>query len=97
VICSATDAATDEERHGWGFCERTVGAARNASDSHRGPVRGIDKIYIHTVRDLVVSPALQRTMIAATAVRREVTLDTGRAPFAAAPVELAKAIESAAR
>jgi hypothetical protein len=58
---------------------------------------GVDKIYIHTARDLVVSPALQATMIAATPVRREMTLDIGHAAFAAAPVELAKAIESAAQ
>jgi hypothetical protein len=57
----------------------------------------VDKVYIHTARDLVVTPTLQAAMIAATPVREELTLDTGHAAFAAAPVELAKAIEKAAR
>lgn len=54
----------------------------------------VDKVYIHTARDLVGSPALQAMMIAATPVHREMTLDTGHAAFA---VELAKAIELAAQ
>jgi pimeloyl-ACP methyl ester carboxylesterase len=55
----------------------------------------IDKVYIHTARDQVVSPKLQKEMIAATPVRKELTVDTGHAPFAASPLELAKAIEKA--
>lgn len=57
----------------------------------------VDKVYIHTARDIVVSPKLQAAMVAATPVRKEITLDTGHAPFAAAPLALARAIEAAAR
>jgi len=55
----------------------------------------VDKVYIHTARDLVVSPKLQAAMVAATPVRKELTVDTGHAPFAAAPRDLARAIEAA--
>jgi pimeloyl-ACP methyl ester carboxylesterase len=57
----------------------------------------IDKVYIHTARDQVVSPRLQKEMIAVTPVREELTVDTGHAPFAAAPLELAEAIEKASQ
>ncbi len=55
----------------------------------------LDKVYIHTARDVVVSPKLQATMVGATPVRKELSVDTGHAPFAASPLELAKAIEAA--
>ncbi len=54
------------------------------------------KAYIHTNRDLVVSPALQATMVAATPVQRQLTLDTGHAPFLSNPRALANAIADAA-
>lgn len=57
----------------------------------------VDKVYIHTARDLVVSPKLQAAMVSRTPVRKEITLDTGHAPFAAAPKDLALAIEAAAQ
>jgi pimeloyl-ACP methyl ester carboxylesterase len=57
----------------------------------------VDKVYIHTARDIVVSPKLQTAMVTATPVRKEITLQTGHAPFARDPVALAKAIEAAAR
>ena len=57
----------------------------------------LDKVYVHTARDVVVTPALQAAMVAATPVRRELTVDAGHAAFAAAPVDLAKAIEAAAQ
>ena len=57
----------------------------------------VDKVYIHTARDRVVSPALQASMIAATPVRLEQTLDTGHAPFITNPGGVATAIEAAIR
>jgi pimeloyl-ACP methyl ester carboxylesterase len=41
----------------------------------------VDKVYIHTARDQVVSPYLQQKMVAATPVRLELTLNTGHTPF----------------
>jgi pimeloyl-ACP methyl ester carboxylesterase len=50
----------------------------------------VPRSYIRTARDQVVSPALQARMIAATPVEREVTIDTGHAPFLTRPAELAR-------
>ena len=58
---------------------------------------GVDKAYVHTARDQVVSPALQTSMVAATAVRLEQTLDTGHTPFVTNPDGVAAAIEAAIR
>jgi pimeloyl-ACP methyl ester carboxylesterase len=57
----------------------------------------IDKVYIHTSQDRVVSPIGQKAMVAATPVRLEITLNTGHTPFLTAPGELVRAIEQAAR
>lgn len=57
----------------------------------------VDKAYIHTARDQVVSPALQASMVAATPVRLERSLDTGHAPFVTNPDGVADAIEAAIR
>ncbi len=57
----------------------------------------VDKVYIHTARDQVISPSLQDAMVKATPVRATFTLDTGHAPFAAAPEALADAIEKGMR
>ena len=56
----------------------------------------VDKVYIRTARDRVLSPSLQAAMMKATPVGAAFTLDTGHAPFAAAPEALADAIEKAA-
>ena len=58
---------------------------------------GVDKVYIHTARDQVVSPGLQAAMVAATPVRLEQTLDTGHTPFVTNPDGVAAAIEAATR
>jgi pimeloyl-ACP methyl ester carboxylesterase len=58
---------------------------------------GVDKAYIHTARDQVVSPGLQATMVAATPVRVEQSLDTGHTPFVTDPEGVAAAIEAAIR
>jgi len=52
----------------------------------------VRKVYIHTLRDQVVSPGLQAEMVAATPVAEELTLDTGHAPFLSNPQALAEAI-----
>lgn len=57
----------------------------------------VDKVYIRTARDRVVSPVLQTAMLQATPVRREITIDTGHAPFLSNPKLLANAILEAAR
>ena len=57
----------------------------------------VDKVYIHTARDQVVSPQLQRSMVAATPVRFERTLDTGHTPFITNPTGVADAIKAAIR
>jgi hypothetical protein len=57
----------------------------------------VDKIYIHTAKDQVVSPSLQAIMVAATPVRKEITIDTGHTPFLTDPDGLARGIEMAAK
>ena len=57
----------------------------------------VDKVYIHTAKDQVVSPSLQANMLAATPVRKEFTLDTGHTPFLTDPHGLALDIEMAAK
>jgi len=60
-----------------------------------GRFGSVRKVYIHTARDQVVSPALQAEMVAATPVAEELTLDTGHAPFLSNPEALAEAIVAA--
>ena len=62
--------------------------------SHFGKV---DKAYIHTAADQVISPAFQARMVAGTPVRVEYTLPTGHTPFLTDPDGLATAIEQAAQ
>ena len=57
----------------------------------------VDKVYVHTSKDQVISPAFQAKMVAATPVRSETTLATGHTPFLTDPAGLVKAIEEAAR
>jgi pimeloyl-ACP methyl ester carboxylesterase len=57
----------------------------------------VDKVYIHTADDQVISPAFQAKMVATTPVRAEYTLPTGHTPFLTDPDGLADAIEQAAR
>jgi pimeloyl-ACP methyl ester carboxylesterase len=56
----------------------------------------IDKVYIHTAMDQVISPAFQAKMVAVTPVRAQFTLQTGHTPFLTDPDGLAKDIEAAA-
>ena len=57
----------------------------------------VDKAYVHTALDQVVSPALQATMVTATPVRFETTMKTGHLPFLIDPAGLAAAIEQSVR
>ena len=57
----------------------------------------VDKVYIHTALDQVISPSFQAKMVANTPVRAEYTLSTGHTPFLTDPVDRAKAIEAAAK
>lgn len=56
----------------------------------------VDKVYIHTAQDQVVSPYLQQKMVAATPVRLEFTLNTGHTPFLTDVPGLVSAIEKSA-
>ena len=56
----------------------------------------LDKVYIHTALDQVISPSFQAKMVAGTPVRAEYTLQTGHTPFLTDPDGLAQAIEAAA-
>ncbi|WP_034296430.1 alpha/beta fold hydrolase [Herbaspirillum sp. RV1423] len=56
----------------------------------------VDKVYIHTAQDQVVSPYLQQKMVAATPVRLEFTLNTGHTPFLTDVPDLVSAIEKSA-
>lgn len=53
----------------------------------------VDKAYIHTAQDHVVSPSLQASMVAATPVRVEYSVNTGHTPFITQPAKLAALIE----
>lgn len=55
----------------------------------------VDKVYVHTAQDQVVSPGLQASMVASTPVRMEVSIDSGHTPFITHPAELVAAIEKA--
>jgi pimeloyl-ACP methyl ester carboxylesterase len=57
----------------------------------------VDKVYVHTAMDQVISPSFQATMVASTPVRSEYTLQTGHTPFLTDPDGLANAIEAAAK
>jgi len=57
----------------------------------------VDKAYIHTAFDQVISPAFQAQMVAGTPVRVQYTLQTGHTPFLIDPDGLANAIEQAAK
>jgi len=57
----------------------------------------VDKAYIHTAFDQVISPAFQAQMVASTPVRAQYTLKTGHTPFLTDPDGLANAIEQAAK
>lgn len=57
----------------------------------------VDRVYVHTADDVVVSPWLQAQMVASTPVRLEVTLQSGHTPFLTHPDALAAAIEQAAQ
>jgi len=56
----------------------------------------VDKVYVHTDVDQVISPAFQAQMVARTPVRSSFTLQTGHLPFLTDPAGLASAIERAA-
>ncbi|MBB3452499.1 pimeloyl-ACP methyl ester carboxylesterase [Rhizobium sp. BK313] len=64
------------------------------TEAHFGKV---DKVYVHTAKDQVVSPSLQAAMVEATPVRKELTLQTGHTPFLTDPADLVKDIEAAAQ
>jgi pimeloyl-ACP methyl ester carboxylesterase len=57
----------------------------------------VDKVYIHTANDQVISPSFQARMVASTPVRSQSTLPTGHTPFLTDPDGLANAIESASK
>lgn len=58
---------------------------------------GVDKTYVHTALDRVVSPQEQALMISTTPVRAEFTVDTGHTPFLTNPDALVKALEASVK
>jgi pimeloyl-ACP methyl ester carboxylesterase len=55
----------------------------------------VDKIYVHTGVDQVVSPAFQAEMVARTPVRKTVSLQTGHLPFLTDIDGMVQAIQTA--
>ena len=68
-------------------------SAVHVTDARFGQV---DKVYVHTSLDQVISPAFQAKMVASTPVRSEYTLQTGHLPFLTDVEGLANAIRAAA-
>jgi pimeloyl-ACP methyl ester carboxylesterase len=66
---------------------------------HLDPARfaAVDKVYIRTAKDQVVSPWLQSAMLEATPVRLVLTENTGHTAFLTDPDGVAKNIEHAAK
>jgi pimeloyl-ACP methyl ester carboxylesterase len=58
---------------------------------------GVNKTYVFTEQDHVVSPALQHAMVAATPVSRSFSLHTGHTPFLTDVSGLVQAIEASAQ
>lgn len=58
---------------------------------------GVNKAYVFTREDHVISPAQQHAMVAATPVARSFSLDTGHTPFLTDVPGLVRAIESSAQ
>lgn len=58
---------------------------------------GVDKVYIRTGIDRVVSPALQDTMIAATPVRETISIESGHSPFLSQVDALVDALDAQGR
>jgi pimeloyl-ACP methyl ester carboxylesterase len=56
----------------------------------------VDKVYVHTAVDQVVSPVLQARMLSRTPVRKAITLNTGHLPFLTDVEGMADAIANAA-
>lgn len=71
-----------------------LATAVRVSDARFGQV---DKVYVRSALDQVISPAFQDTMIAATPVRSIATLQTGHLPFLTDPDGLTAAIVQAVR
>ena len=55
----------------------------------------VDKVYIHTANDLIVSPGFQEQMVTNTPVRLRLHLDTGHSPYLTDAAALTSAIENA--
>jgi pimeloyl-ACP methyl ester carboxylesterase len=55
----------------------------------------VDRIYVHTGVDQVISPAFQAQMVTRTPVRKTITLQTGHLPFLTDVDGMVQAIESA--
>ena len=68
-------------------------SAVHVTDARFGQV---DKVYVRTSLDQVISPAFQAKMVASTPVRSEYTLQTGHLPFLTDVEGLANAIRAAA-
>lgn len=57
----------------------------------------VEKVYIKTLQDVVISPVLQDRMIAAAGIRDIRTVDTGHSPFLAKPAAVSELLLGIAR
>jgi len=54
----------------------------------------VDKVYIKTLQDIVISPGLQDRMIAAAGIKTVYSVNTGHSPFLSHPKEVSKVLLS---
>ncbi|SDF77121.1 alpha/beta fold hydrolase [Chitinophaga filiformis] len=57
----------------------------------------VDKVYIKTMKDIVISPALQDRMIAAAGIKAVYMVNTGHSPFLAEPHTVSALLTEAAQ
>lgn len=80
-----------------GIVDEPLGPLATPIHLSRERFGGIDKVYVHTQQDHVVSPGFQTQMVATTPVRLELSVNTGHTPFITDPKGLIAAIEQAAK
>lgn len=59
-----------------------------------GKFGAVEKVYIKTMKDVVISPGLQDRMIAAAGIKSIHTVDTGHSPFLAQPAAVSQLLIS---
>ncbi len=96
VIGSSTTAPLASTPGRCGHRCRAARAAGNPRGADGGAFRQGRRGHAHTVRDIVVSPEVQAAMVAMTAMRVEIALESGHVSSSGELVGLAGATEAAA-